>query len=275
MSNLLKDCNKYFHTKNLYEVLRVTKKCHKTELRKAFYKLSLLHHPDRHDSESKSEATKRFQILSRVYSYMENEEKRKIYDETGAIDEDDEITNKSYNDWVEYWQLLFPKVTTAQIDEFCKKYKDSEQETKDLIKIYNRSKGDMDIIMETLILTSYQDEARVRNLIEKLIASGKIDAFKNYTHERPEKAAKRAKRALEEEKLFAKEQKKKSKKQKDGVDTEGGLDSLAKSIQARHENALKSSENFLDKIAQKYCSKQKTTARKRPANKPATSKRKK
>ncbi|KAK4472046.1 hypothetical protein MN116_005419 [Schistosoma mekongi] len=203
-------------------VERTPSKFHKNIVRKAFYKLSLLHHPDRHDSESKSEATKRFQVLSRVYSYMEDEEKRKIYDETGAIDEDDEITNKSYDDWVKYWQLLFPKVTTTQIDEFCK----------------NRSKGDMDIIMESLILTSYQDEARVRNLIDKLIASGKIEAFRNYTHERPEKAAKRARRALEEEKLFAKEQKKKSKKQKDGVDIEEGLDSLAKSIQARHENAL-------------------------------------
>ncbi|CAH8494558.1 unnamed protein product [Schistosoma turkestanicum] len=261
MSNLVKDCNKYFHTKNLYEVLGVTKDCDKTEFRKAFYKLSLLHHPDRHDSDSKSEATKRFQVLSRVYSYMEDDEKRKVYDETGVIDEDDEITSKSYDDWVEYWKLLFPKITSAQIDDYCKKYKGSEQETEDLIKIYNRSKGDMDVIMESLILTSYRDEARVRGLIDKLISSGKIDAFKKYTHERPEKAAKRAKRALEEEKLFLKEQNKKNKKRKDDVN-EGELDTLAKAIQARHENALKSSENFLDKIAQKYGAKQKLPAKK-------------
>lgn len=57
--------------------------CHLFIVRKAFYKLSLLHHPDRHDSDSKSEATKRFQVLSRVYSYMEDDEKRKVYDETG------------------------------------------------------------------------------------------------------------------------------------------------------------------------------------------------
>ncbi|CAH8532395.1 unnamed protein product [Schistosoma bovis] len=273
MSSLLKDCIKYFHTKNLYEVLGVTKKCDKTELRKAFYKLSLLHHPDRHDSDSKSEATKRFQVLSRVYSYMEDDEKRKVYDETGVIDEDDEITGKSYDDWVKYWQLLFPKITTAQIDDYCKKYKGSEQETEDLIKIYNRSKGDMDIIMESLMLTSYRDESRVRGLIDKLISSGKIDAYTKYTHERPEKAKRRAKRALEEEKLFAKEQNSKNKKQI--VDVNEDLDTLAKAIQARHENALKSSENFLDKIAQKYSSKQQSPARKKPTKVSKTSKKKK
>lgn len=262
-SSLLKDCVKYFHTKNLYEVLGATKKCEKTELRKAFYKLSLLHHPDRHDSDSKSEATKRFQVLSRVYSYMEDDEKRKVYDETGVIDEDDEITGKSFDDWVKYWQLLFPKVTTKLIDDYCKKYKGSEQETEDLIEIYNRSKGDMDVIMESLLLTSYRDETRVRGLIDKLISSGKIDAYTKYTHEKPEKAARRAKRALEEEKLFAKEQNKKNKKQKVDVN-EGDLDTLAKAIQARHENALKSSENFLDKIAQKYSSKQQSPSRKKP-----------
>ncbi|CAH8517152.1 unnamed protein product [Heterobilharzia americana] len=257
MSDLLKECNKYFYTKNLYEVLGVAKECPKTELRKAFYKLSLLHHPDRHNSDSKSDATKRFQVLSRVYSYMEDDEKRKVYDEAGIIDEEDAITNKSYDDWAKYWQLLFPKITAAQIDEYCKKYKGSEQETEDLTKLYNRSKGDMDIIMESLIFTSYQDETRVRSLIDKLISEGKVKAFKNYTHERPEKAAGRAKRALEEEKRFARAEKNKRQRKDDGDKTD--LDSLARAIQARHENVLQSSENFLDKIVQKYSSKQPST----------------
>ncbi|CAH8846828.1 unnamed protein product [Trichobilharzia szidati] len=252
MSSLSKDCNKYFHTKNLYEILEVAKDCSKAELRKAFYKLSLVHHPDRHDNDSKSEATKKFQVLSRIYSYLDDDEKRKIYDETGVIDEEDEIAGKSYDDWLDYWRLLFPRITPTQIDEYRQKYVGSEEETEELIKIYNSSKGDMDTIMESLILVNYEDEPRIRSLIDKLISDQRIKAFKNYTHEPPEKAAKRAKRALQEKKLFEKQQKNNKNKKLKKSNDDDGLDSLAKAIQSRHANALQSSENFLDKIAEKY-----------------------
>ncbi|VDQ01817.1 unnamed protein product [Trichobilharzia regenti] len=277
MSSLLKDCNKYFHTKNLYEVLEVAKGCSKPELRKAFYKLSLVHHPDRHENDSKSEATQKFQVLSRIYAYLDDDEKRKIYDETGVIDEEDEISGKSYDDWMNYWRLLFPKITPTQIDEYRQKYVGSEEETEQLIKVYNSSKGDMDTIMETLILTSYEDEPRIRSLIDKLISEQRIKAFKNYTHEPPEKAAKRAKRALNEKKLFEKQQKKNNSKKlkKSNDDDDGGLDSLAKAIQSRHANALQSSENFLDKIAEKYASMASSSAKKRTRKTTTTAAKKK
>lgn len=53
-------------------------------VKKAFFKQSLRCHPDRCVEESaKKEATEKFQIISRAYAILSDEEKRKVYDETG------------------------------------------------------------------------------------------------------------------------------------------------------------------------------------------------
>ncbi|CAH8486272.1 unnamed protein product [Dicrocoelium dendriticum] len=252
MASLVTQCEEHFHCSSLYDVLGVSKRCKAAELRKAFYKMSLLHHPDKHIGAAKVEATARFQILSKIYSILSDTEKRKVYDETGVVDEDESIASKSYDDWVTYWQLIFPRVTTEKIDEFCAKYKDSQQELDDLAEIYERFKGDMDSILETLLFASYTDESRIRKLIDQLIASGRVKAYGNYTKEDPAKVSKRAKRALKEEQLFNQEQLKLSKRALDSASKESE-DSLILAIKANRERHLQSTENLLDRLTEKYC----------------------
>ena len=124
-------------------------------VKKAYYKQSLKVHPDRVSEEEKENATEKFQTLGKVYSILSDEEKRKIYDETGkfkplsersrnfnlvvfagCVDDDD--FSKGDMNWDDYWRLLFQKVTEKDIVEFEKKYKGSEEETSDIKKLYER-----------------------------------------------------------------------------------------------------------------------------------------
>jgi DnaJ family protein C protein 9 len=54
----------------------------------------------------------------------------------------------SGREWDEYFEELYGGiVTTEKIEEFAAKYRDSEEEKRDLIECYNTAKGDMDEIM--------------------------------------------------------------------------------------------------------------------------------
>lgn len=55
-------------------------------VKRAYYKKSLKVHPDRVNEDEKENATEKFQTLSKVYSILGDQEKRRIYDETGKLD---------------------------------------------------------------------------------------------------------------------------------------------------------------------------------------------
>ena len=50
----------------------------------------------------------RFQALGAVYKLLSDAERRAVYDETGEVDEGDDMDPD--RDWDQYWRLLF-KVT--------------------------------------------------------------------------------------------------------------------------------------------------------------------
>ena len=47
--------------------------------------------------------------MGKIYAVLSDQDKRAVYDETGVVEEDDEINRD--RDWTEYWRLLFKKVT--------------------------------------------------------------------------------------------------------------------------------------------------------------------
>ena len=50
-----------------------------------------------------------------------DEEKRKVYDETGGIS--GYGLSKDFDEWYDFYRKLFPPITTRDIDEFSDKYK--------------------------------------------------------------------------------------------------------------------------------------------------------
>ena len=55
----------------------------------------------------------RFQALGAVYKLLSDKDKRAVYDETGEVDEGDDMDPD--RDWDQYWRLLF-KVTNNQLN---------------------------------------------------------------------------------------------------------------------------------------------------------------
>jgi len=54
-------------------------------VKRAYFTLSLIVHPDRVKKEDRLTATQKFQVLGKVYSILSDDEQRAHYDETGAI----------------------------------------------------------------------------------------------------------------------------------------------------------------------------------------------
>ncbi len=103
------------------------------------------------DENLKEESKIKFQCLGKIYSILSDSEKKKLYDETGLIDGEDEMFGGASKDWEEYFRNMFKKVTKDDFDKFFENYKGSSEERDDLIKLYEKHEGDMEMIMAEMI----------------------------------------------------------------------------------------------------------------------------
>ncbi|KAK2195486.1 bifunctional Chaperone DnaJ [Babesia duncani] len=70
--------------RDYYTILGVHKGCSDAELKKAYRKLAMQWHPDKHpDPSTKSKAEEMFKNVSEAYDVLSDPEKRKIYDQFG------------------------------------------------------------------------------------------------------------------------------------------------------------------------------------------------
>ena len=70
---------------NLYSTLNVSKNASQDEIKKAFKKMAVENHPDKHQGcKEKEEA---FKSINQAYSILSDQEKRARYDQFGSIDE--------------------------------------------------------------------------------------------------------------------------------------------------------------------------------------------
>jgi len=65
-------------SQNYYDILGVSENADENEIKRAYMKLSLKHHPDR--NEDKEEATRRFQEISSAYDTLKDKQMRQNYD---------------------------------------------------------------------------------------------------------------------------------------------------------------------------------------------------
>lgn len=68
-------------TNNYYEVLGVSKTATQAEIKKAYHKLAMEHHPDR--NAGKSDAEQKFKEINQAYDVLKDEQKRAAYDQLG------------------------------------------------------------------------------------------------------------------------------------------------------------------------------------------------
>ena len=72
-----------FDSEDLYEVLGASKSYDDRKLKKAYHKLAIKWHPDKHDGNDKKKAEDIFKKLTYAYSILGDKEKRANYDRYG------------------------------------------------------------------------------------------------------------------------------------------------------------------------------------------------
>ncbi len=156
------------------------------QLKKAYHKLALALHPDKqvsskNSAEEISAAKLKFQAISVTYQILANEERRKEYDRSGELVEDDDadfVSSSSFTQWEQFFKNLFPGISFDDIDKFTVKYKESDEEKKDVLKYYQMCQGDLNKMVNCVMCSEKSDKHRwVKYYIEPAIQRGDIPRF--------------------------------------------------------------------------------------------------
>lgn len=154
-------------------------------------------HPDRVEEDVKAEATEKFKVLGRIYATLQDEEKRKVYDENGEFDDDAD----SNCNWMEYWRNIFKPITEEQIEAHKKEYINSEAEIRDIKKAYINGKGDMNFIHDAVPFVDCESEPRIMEIVRRLIDAGEVEEYDGFFNEPKRKKERRRRKYEEERKL--------------------------------------------------------------------------
>lgn len=109
---------------DLYEVLGLTSSADADAIKKAYRRLALLHHPDKHATaaeDARAEASLRFQQVGFAYAVLSDPTRRKRYDETGSTVEGMGL-DVGEDGWDAYFEQIFERVTRGKLDEMKKQY---------------------------------------------------------------------------------------------------------------------------------------------------------
>jgi len=159
------------------------------------------------------------------------------------------------------------------ISQFGVKYKGSQEERVTLINTYNKYKGNMNMIYESVLLSNVlEDDESFRRILDEAIAQGEIEGFHKYVNESDaskEKRFKKAQREAQEAEEVEKqtEEEKMAKRSRKAAKSKGNTDDLAALIQNKHKAS--GGENFLDKLEAKYAVKEKKNKRAAPEEEPS------
>ncbi|PWY74435.1 DnaJ-domain-containing protein [Aspergillus heteromorphus CBS 117.55] len=245
---------------DLYDILGVSEDATPDQIKTAYRKLALKHHPDKAPAKLKDEANRTFQQIAFAYAILSDERRRRRFDLTGstaeAVEADDDF------DWMDFYREQFSSaIDTNALDKLKQEYQGSEDEVKDILAAYENFRGDMDKIYDSVMLSNViDDDARFRAIIDTAIAEDRIKEYKKYVEE-PEKKRqlrlKRAQREAEEAEELGKEIEEKKAAGK-GKGNKGGngkkkgagdLNDLAALIQQRQTSRAAS---FFDRLEEKY-----------------------
>eukprot|EP00042_Codosiga_hollandica_P020226 m.64893 g.64893 ORF g.64893 m.64893 type:complete len:319 (+) comp49753_c0_seq1:30-986(+) len=270
MSGLAAGLQQVFGSTDLYAILQVGRTGSTAEIKRAYRRAALAFHPDKHTHDTEG-ATQKFQLLGRVCEILTDEEKRKIYDQTGVFDEESDLFQKGDDaTWDEYFRTMFAKVDEQLIAEFSLKYKGSDEEIEDLKAAYVECEGDLgDIIDRIMCATVQDDESRIREILSTLIGAKELPSLPRFSKEsKGKQAARRAraqKEAQEADKLLAEMKKEALAKSSKAAKAPSGASDLELMILQRQQARQQSSDAFINKLEQKYAQ---PAASKRP-RKPA------
>ncbi len=159
---------------NLYSLLGIEKTASNAEIKKAYRRLVFMYHPDKNKTDP--DAGSKFANISRAYKILSNPESRKIYDETGEYDDEDE-GKINISETLNYYRKIY---SPKDIESFKKKYINSSDEEEDLINFYKNSNGDIKKILEWIPFSTNDDVERFIKIYEKLFKKKTLNKNKKF-----------------------------------------------------------------------------------------------
>ncbi|ODV88374.1 hypothetical protein CANCADRAFT_32992 [Tortispora caseinolytica NRRL Y-17796] len=228
---------------NPYEVLEVHAKATTAEIKGAYRRKALQHHPDKVPPDQAAEAHAKFQEIALAYAVLSDEQRRKIYDQTGSIEESQAVDDDF--DWAELFSSMFSEPITAEmIEQDRDQYRSSGEERRDVIHFYMVSEGDMDFVFENVLHSDILDDYdRFCEMIDGAIAAEEVLAYDLYLNESKKTKKSRKKKAQKEAneaKILAKEL---------GIDKAKTEDNLRSIIMKRQANRF---DSLISKLESKY-----------------------
>ena len=191
----------------LYTTLNLTRNATAQDIRKAYRRLALLHHPDKQAAKSehiKAEAAAEFQKIGFAYAVLSDAKRLKTYDATGQTVES-AFADAEEMGWDAYFESLYTRVDRKMLDDDRNKYQGaqaplfvlilgSEDERRDLKTAYITSEGSLPAILEQIPHATHDDEDRLINEVNTMIKDGSLKSIKTWTASSLDKNA-RKKRA--------------------------------------------------------------------------------
>ncbi|RKP35951.1 DnaJ domain-containing protein, partial [Dimargaris cristalligena] len=165
---------------SLYVILELDEKATGDQIKHAYRKMAIRFHPDKlsqqHPTQTTASSnnktnsndpedeealriqwTERFQKITLAYSILSDEAKRRRYDRTGSTEDSallDDIIEEG-RDWDAYFTDLYTDLVNAStIAQFSAQYRDSAEERADVLAAYRQCEGDMDLILNTVLLAT-------------------------------------------------------------------------------------------------------------------------
>ena len=233
---------------DLYQVLGIKDRDdaeNPAKLRKAYFRQALVWHPDKTKEKDAEVAKDKFQAISFAYEVLKNPERRAEYNETGHVDDhadddDDETNDGGKKDWKDYFDLIFGKVSTSQIDAFAMKYKCSEEEQRDVLAEYKKWRGDLSKCMEYVMLSEPLDAKRwIEDYIKPAREAGTVPDYDKTL----QKSMKKLEAKIEKEQKKAMKAKEKAKKENKKPESEDDEESDESVVVAQVDSDATESED--------------------------------
>ena len=200
---------------DLYAVLGVEPTASQEDIKKAYRKLALIYHPDKHATAAegaKLAASRKFQQVGFAYAVLSETKRRAKYDATGSTEEGFELA-EGEDGWQAYFEALFESVTREKLDQMKKEYQGlvfhlwryyyidftlrlagSHEEIDDLKTAYEETGGALGDVMNHIPHSTHEDEPRFVIAISDLIAKGELSATDAWTASSKDEKAKLVRR---------------------------------------------------------------------------------
>ncbi|KAI9825387.1 MAG: hypothetical protein M1832_001117 [Thelocarpon impressellum] len=182
-----------------YSVLGLQENASPDQIKTAYRKAALKHHPDKAPPNAKDAAHQIFQEIAFAYAILSDSRRRARYDATGRTEESLDLEDDDF-DWRSFYrEQCADAITGAALDEFRELYQHSNEEQQDVLAAYDARGGSLDAVFEQVMLSNpLDDETRFRKIIDAAIQAGDVPAHPAYTDESKAARAARARHARRE-----------------------------------------------------------------------------